>query len=327
MENKTFRSKVATALIGALLATCCLAALPVGNRTDRTSNAEQDSPAVASAAKTFILAVGKGRAADPEQQQQRAIDAVRRVTEAAQQCQRELVVETLAENVMTKKQFMRREVEVQVTGAIFREQLRRLAKTATSRDTVIIYTHTHGTKANDERQTPAGLVLDPGPKRPGEHAVFSWEQYADLLLEIPAKNVVVLTMSCYSGGLIERLNSPEVRRRWENRKREGRNLVVLTSQNKELMSPPIVKQRELINPFTYAVSAAFAGQADGFTLVDGKADNAGPKDGRLTVGELIDYVLHTTEQTKSDAPQRPNIAQPQLTGSFDRDAVLLVGES
>jgi hypothetical protein len=40
-----------------------------------------------------------------------------------------------------------------------------------------------------------------------------------------------------------------------------RILVELTSQSKDLMSSPIVKSGELVNPFTCAVAESFAGKA------------------------------------------------------------------
>jgi hypothetical protein len=191
---------------------------------------------------------------------------------------------------------------------------------------VIIYTHTHGTEGGlDESHPPGGMVLDPGPQKIKGGAIFKWERYAEFILAIPAKNVVIMTMSCFSGSLIEHLRSPKVRDRWKDRRqREGRNFIVLTSQNKKLKSPPILKDREIINPFTYAVIKAIAGEADGFRLVNRKPDRSGCKDGKLTLGELTDFILYTTKCVVSDSPLHGNTADPQLAGSFDPEDVLLV---
>jgi hypothetical protein len=185
-------------------------------------------------------------------------------------------------------------------------------------------THSHGSRNGFEKSQPlGGLVLDLPVKRTAHRGRLLWNEYTDLLLKIPAKNVVVLTMSCFSGGLVEYLNSPRIKPRWENRReQEGRNLIVLTSQNRDLISPPIVKQGEVINPFTYAVTKAFAGKADGFRLINGKPSGSQHTDGRLTAGELIDYILWTTANTASDNARRRNTAKPQLTGSFRRGDVL-----
>ena len=86
-----------------------------------------------------------------------------------------------------------------------------------------------------------------------------------------------------------------------------------------------MKDGEVINPFTFAVAKAFGGEADGFRLAGGKPVEPRSKDGKLTVGELIDYILCTTENTVSEVARRKNIAKPQLTGSFDRGDVLIYG--
>jgi hypothetical protein len=162
------------------------------------------------------------------------------------------------------------------------------------------------------------------PVRQPEHGgTILWDEYADLLLKIHAQNVVVLTMSCLSGGLVEYLNSQPVLDRWKDlRQKEGRNLIILTSQNDELSSDPIVKDEEVVNPFTYAVAMALEGDADGFTLAAGKPAPRRRKDNKLTVGEMIDFILYTTENTTSETIGRKNTAKPRLTGSFNRGDVL-----
>lgn len=275
-------------------------------------------------ARTLFLAFGKSKAVDPERMQQRAIDAVMKVTQAAARFQPSILCDPLTEDIMTRQQFLTRQNDLAVSGDILRGKLDQLTETVTTNDTVIIYSHSHGTKGQsaDKPQT-AGLVLDPGPFERDGSAIFRWDEYADRILAIPAKNVVVLTMACYSGLLSESLNAPHLRSLWENRRREGRSFIVLTSQNSELQSPPIVKNRELINPFTYAVAEALDGQADGFFLKDGIPGAPQHKDGRLTAGELIDFILYKTESTASEYPPRKNIAKPTVTGSYDRNAVIL----
>jgi len=274
--------------------------------------------------KTYFLIVSKSKVADPKAQQQRGLAAVRGVAEAAASLRPAPVIEALSEQVTTKELFRRGDVQETVTGEAFRQCLIGLAKTATPQDTVVVYTHTHGVKNGFEEAQPLGGIRIDLPVHRLKHAgVLPWDEYADLLLAIPARNVVVLTMSCFSGGLVEYLNSPRIKERWKDRRRlEGRNLIVLTSQNKDLVSPPIVKDGEVINPFTLAVTKAFAWEADGFELIDGKSAKLGRNDAKLTVAELIDYILYTTENTTSQVPRRKNIAKPQLTGSFDRSDVL-----
>lgn len=291
------------------------------------SAADQDdkaTPAAASAAATRFLIIGKGKIADPREQQQRGIDAVRRVVNAANAALRGAIVDALAENVMSIEQYRRGQAQETVTGAVFRERLRRMTETATPLDTVVIYTHSHGRKNGFEESQPlGGIVMDLPVRQPEHGGALLWDEYADLLLKIPAKNVVVLTMSCFSGGLVEYLNSEPVLDRWKDRRqKEGRNLIVLTSQNERLTSDPIVKDKEVVNPFTYAVARTLEGEADGFSLAAGKPVPCQPKDSKLSVGEMIDFILYTTENTVSETASRRNTARPKLTGSFNRGDVL-----
>ena len=280
-----------------------------------------------SAPTTYFLVVGKGKVADPTKQQERGLVAVSMVANAVRDSRPGIVVDAIAERVMTKEQYRRAGAREKVTGAIFKERLEQLAATATPEDTVVIYTHSHGHKNGFEESQPlGGIVMDLPVRQPKHRGTLLWDEYVDLLLKIPAKHVVVLTMSCFSGGLVEYLNSCQVKEQWKDRREEeGRSLIVLTSQNKDLLSVPIVKDGELINPFTYAVAKALSGEADGFSLSGGNPKHPAKKDGKLTVGEMIDFVLHTTESTVSEMPRRRNNAKPQLIGSFDRGDVFSFG--
>ena len=314
---------VATIVVGLTFFVCPIAT-PNSHEASAADQDDMATRAAASAAATRFLNVGKSKVADPQEQQQRGILAVRRVAEAAKAAQREAIVDALTENVITIEQYRRGQTRETVTGKVFRERLRRLTEMAAPQDTVVIYTHSHGRKNGFEDSQPlGGIVMDLPVRQPEHGGALLWDEYANLLLKIPAKNVVVLTMSCFSGGLVEYLNSPPVLDRWEDRRqKEGRNLIVLTSQNERLTSGPIVKDKEVVNPFTYAVARALEGEADGFALAAGKPVPGQRKDSRLSVGEVIDFILYTTENTDSETTQRRNTARPQLTGSFDRCDVL-----
>ena len=273
---------------------------------------------------TRLLIVGKGKVADPPELQKREVDAVERIAKAAGMIQDGPAIDVLAENVMTIQQYRRGAVKELVTGDIFRNRLQRLIDTAKPQDTVIIYTHSHGCRNGFEESQPlGGMVVDLPIKQLPHGGVMLWDEYTDLLLRIPAKNVIVLTMSCFSGGFVEFLNSKEVQDRWKDRRvKEGRNLIVLTSQNDSLTSNPIFKGDVVVNPFTYAVAKALEGEADGFVLVESQPTNEPHKDGKMSVGEMIDFILHTTENTTSDRTRLMNTAHPKSTGSFDRDDIL-----
>ena len=161
-----------------------------------------------SPATTRFLIISKGRVADPLQQQQRGIDAVELITKAANTLQPDAIVDSLAERAMTIEQYRRGQASEAVTGAIFRDRLKGLIDTAKAQDTVVIYTHSHGLRNGFEPSQPlGGMGMDLPVKRPIHGGAFLWDEYVDLILSIPAKNIVVFTMACYSGGLVEYLNS------------------------------------------------------------------------------------------------------------------------
>jgi len=280
-----------------------------------------DAPAMP---RTWVLLVAKPRVIDPPGMQRRGIAAVEAIHEAVSVAFPGAVVDALAEGVITPEQFRRGGVTETVTGEIFRKRLEALAATAGPDDTVVIYTHSHGRKAGFEDAQPlGGIVVDLPVRRTAHEGTLLWDRYAEAILAIPARTVVVLTMSCYAGGLVDHLESDAVAPRWRQRRTtEGRNLVVLTSQNADLESGPIGKDGELVNPFTLAVARGFAGAADGFVLPGGEPAPPGAKDGELSIGELIDFVLHATEHTRSEVAGRPNTAKPCVTGCFDRTDIL-----
>lgn len=314
-----FASFMVVAISGCLCSPALSQEVPPLNQKDAeptTSNADMS---------TRVLIVGKGKIADPQELQKREVEAVERITKAAARIQPRAVIDSLAENVMTTQQYRRGVVKELVTGDVFRERLQRLADTAKPQDTVVIYTHSHGCRDGFEQSQPlGGIVVDLPIKQLPHGGTMLWDEYADLILRIPAKNVIVLTMSCFSGGFVEFLNSKQVQDRWKDRHaKERRNFIVLTSQNDSLTSDPIMKGTEIVNPFTYAVAKAFDGDADGFVLADDKPSDQLQKDGKLSVGELIDFILYTTKNTTSERIRLKNTADPKSTGSFDRNEILL----
>lgn len=272
---------------------------------------------------TRFLIVGKGKVADAKEMQERGVEAVERISKAARSMQPGSEIESLAENVMTMQQYRNRAIQERVTGEVFRDRLKGLIDSAKPQDTVVIYTHSHGCRNGFEPTQPlGGMVIDLPIKQLPHGGTMLWDEYTDLLLRIPAKNVIVLTMSCFSGGFVEFLDSSPVHDRWKDRATEGRNFIVVTSQNENLTSDPISKGTEIVNPFTYAVAKAFAGEADGFELVDGTPKREAHKDGNVSVGELIDYILYTSKNTMSDRIRLKNTADPKSTGSFHREDIL-----
>lgn len=277
---------------------------------------------------SYFLIIGKGKVADPLSLQQRGVAAVHTIAEVSGAIRPQPFVRALAEKPMTIAEYRLGERREGVTSAIVRHQFRWLADAVKPNDTVVVYTHSHGRRNGFEDIQPlGGLVLDLPANHPEHAGTLLWDEYVDLLLRIPAKNVLVLTMSCFSGGLIDYLESAAVKPRWQGRHAdEGRNLVFITSQNAEEKSTPIVIGGSVINPFTYAVASALKGKADGFPPSSDQAFPAVGPDGRLTVGEVIGYILSETQGTVSESSRSglQNNAKPRCAGSFERDDVLFL---
>lgn len=280
--------------------------------TPQTDGPESPDGAVASdageAARVLFLGVSKSKIEDSEQQQQRGHDAVRRVSDA---------FETAG---VSSKTLLQESVPATADALLVDEQRVRtaLAKLATDlrpEDTVIIYTHTHGLQSKSQTE-PGGLVVTEPTTFSGPRDWLDWREFIDDLLALPAKNVVVLTMACFSGGLVTYLQDPAVKARWEQRRAKGRNFVVLTSQNDHALSNPRKIAGETINPFTYELLAALSGAADGH------GDQGAAVDGQLTLGELSSYLLSETRRHTS-ASDAANDPQPQLAGSYDPAVPLL----
>ncbi len=201
-----------------------------------------------------------------------------------------------------------------VTRKSVLEQLDAVSETLQADDTLIIYSHTHGLKTRSGRA--GGLLL--GRNTPSERGILSWADYAETVLRLPAKTVVILTMACHSGELTDWLKSDdEAQRLLKERRETDRNFLVLTSQNADSLSNPRRIDGEVINPFTYAVRKALEGKADGYR--DGGP--YGQPDGRITLGELAAFILNETRKHTRTGDES-NDPDPQITGSFDPETVI-----
>lgn len=188
----------------------------------------------------------------------------------------------------------------EVSPAVIRARLEAYRQTLEATDSVVIYSHGHG--------STKGLVLafDRAPTD-----MLRWHEYADLLLRLPAKNVVVFTTACHSGALADVLKSEPFASRWQGRSKAGRSFIVLTAvaadESATATDVRIGDPSAIGNPFTYAVRTAIDGQADGFV---GTA-STGPADGITSLRELTDYVLFTAHEKA-----RTDDHHPQLAGEF-----------
>jgi hypothetical protein len=174
-----------------------------------------------------------------------------------------------------------------LTVSVVRARLADYQRTLTSADTFVLYTHGHG--------GPFGTFF------------AGWVPFAERILALPARNVIVLTMSCQAGGLTDRLLARKVK--WEDRGAQGRSLVVLTPVDAQQNAGPS-PESGIGNPFTYAVITAVQGDADGCSGRD--------RNGRIELQEFVDHVLAVTRAKSRDQSYRP-----QFAGVFPADAALL----
>jgi hypothetical protein len=169
------------------------------------------------------------------------------------------------------------------------------SKAAGPDGTLIVYTHSHGFKNNPKRM--GGLAL--GNNK--EEGILPWGTYAKILANLENKNIIVLTMACFSGNLIEALNSKGIKPKWAEK-----NFLVMTSQDSLQASKPISINSTLINPFTYSI----------ISLLNN------PNFQKLEIQEFARKVIEKTKNTKSDNPRFINTANPQLTGNYKRGDLL-----
>jgi len=262
----------------------------------------------------LFFAFSKAMIEDSVSQQQRGWDAVQSIKGRLEPLG--FASHILQEPVRSHDEYAKNPFPFLITRNRIVNELESCRQNLGSNDTIIVYSHSHGVQGRSGKL--GGLPLDdPGAKlwRP---AYLDWREYAGQLLALPARTVVVLTMACHSGGLVEFLNNDEkTKNLWQTRKEQGRNFLVITSQKNGALSNPRRIEGKLINPFTYAVIKAFEGQADGY-----QRGNAGQyPDGKMTLGELVEFVMdETRKHTRSeDAKNDPD---PQTTGSYDPEFVI-----
>lgn len=140
----------------------------------------------------------------------------------------------------------------------------------------------------------------------------SYDDIVTHALSLKAREIVIMTMACYSGGLVEAFNRRKSE--WQNWQSQGRTLVVVSSSSKSQTSstgPGTDPAQPGPNgsagsAFGYSLWKSLTGDADGFT--------DGIKDGYLSIQEILSY---TTAKTKSVGGHTP-----QVTGVYS-DALVM----
>ncbi len=136
----------------------------------------------------------------------------------------------------------------------------------------------------------------------------TYDQIRDNALAYPAKEIIIFTMACDSGGLVNAFN--DSKSVWQNWGTSGRTLMVMSSseQDEESSTGPGTDPDQPNGPdgsagsaFGHALWKALIGYADGY--VDGV------KDGFISLGEIQKY---TSDDCANNYGQHP-----QTTGVYD----------
>lgn len=300
-----------------------------------------------SASRLKVFSFSKAKFDDAVGQQQRAAEATAYVTQSilnwAPSAQITKIDEKIFAQLNPKSPV--KISDVVITKSKLTSAWQQFASSITSEDTVIIYSHSHGKDNNDSTGEQGGFILEePALDKNGNPVVLpkagvltqkftpsilTWSEYANMILALPAKNVIVFTMSCYSGNLINTLNSESYKQQWQGRKNSGRSFAVVSAQNADLLSGPnqnIGGSPYTMNGLPFAVANAFKNSyinvsADGYSRpVGGKYTPAyqGTVDQELSVSELVYYVHDYSRDLGSNASYKN---ESMFTGSWVEDSV------
>ncbi|PKL48187.1 MAG: hypothetical protein CVV42_10415 [Candidatus Riflebacteria bacterium HGW-Riflebacteria-2] len=227
----------------------------------------------------------RGKNTDPVSQQQRGNDLAEMVKNSVEQLADSFQINFLSDKTPYSGM-------ATVSVKTIRDEFARYRDSLTPDDTILIYSHSHG--------LARGLLID--------KEVYSYQDLANDLLSLPARNVIYLVMACHSGAFTDTLKSSNFKSLWENRQKESRNFLVMTPVDATQISYPTSIDGKMLNPFTYAITQAFKG----------KADASG--DQKTTFTEFVAYVIKESAEL-SKKPNDPSAGfKPQFTGSYKEDA-------
>jgi hypothetical protein len=138
----------------------------------------------------------------------------------------------------------------------------------------------------------------------------SYQEIASRILSLPAKEIIVFTMACHSGGLVDAFN--QMRSQWNGFATQGRTLFVMSSSTLEQTSSTGPgNDAESVGPmgsagsaFGHALWKSFLGDADG--AYDGV------KDGFIDLGEIESYTKQRTQQIGGHNPVTTGSYNPGL---------------
>lgn len=186
--------------------------------------------------------------------------------------------------------------EASLTG--IQQAWKDITERATDQDMVVQYSSGHG--------AVPGLIVS-GPQM----VLLSYDKIRDFALGLKAKEIVIFTMACHSGALVDSFNAKKSV--WQDWKKQGRTLMVLASSrtSETSSSGPGTDPAEAAgergtagSAFGHALWKALSGVSDGF--VDGTID------GFIDLGEIREYSRFRTRQLGGHVPVETGIYSANL---------------
>lgn len=141
----------------------------------------------------------------------------------------------------------------------------------------------------------------------------SYNEIRDNALSYPAREIIIYTMACYSGNLVNSFNAKKSD--WEHFPNIGRTLMVMASSAANLESAtgpgtdpgePGGAQGSAGSAFGYALWKSLVGYADG--MIDGV------KDDYLSLGEIEKYTIKRTKEVGGHTPV--------VTGAYNQSLIM-----
>jgi hypothetical protein len=138
-----------------------------------------------------------------------------------------------------------------------------------------------------------------------------YDEIRDQVLAYPGKELIVFTMACNSGGLVDSFNRKKTV--WQDWQTKGRTLMVFASSKTSQSSStgPGTDPDEPNGPngsagsaFGHALWKALIGYADGF--------EGGAKDGFLSLGEIEKFTLWKTQKIGGHTPVSTGVYNSNL---------------
>lgn len=229
--------------------------------------------------KKYYLGWGAAHKRDPDMMQNEVESDVRHTQTVFE--------EQLGGNYLGKKL-----VHKEATGDAIKDAWKEIGTKLTNQDMYLQYSSGHGNR----KDLAVGVT---------------YEEMRDSVLAFPAKEIVIFTMACHSGGLVEAFNQKESE--WKDFPSKGRSLFVMASSDVDSESgtgpgtdpdEPKGENGTAGSAFGHAVWKSITGSADGF--VDGI------KDGFVSLEEMREYATLRTMQIGHHRPVHTGAYIPEV---------------